>query len=204
MSVAARAMLRVSIGYLLVIWGVDKLVNPAHGLAVSDRFYLGVFTFPGLNVASVTRDLTVAADSVSNRGRNLIRRVDTNPPASIEPGLVRSVAAADASRPRVPVADGLRLIEADESSGRSRFDGLYLHARQRLTRGVAFDVAYTLSRIENNTDGINFRPVDSRQPDRERGPSLNDRRHVLAINGLIRVPFASASSPCCSCRAVNP
>jgi hypothetical protein len=48
MSVAARAMLRVSIGYLLVIWGVDKLVNPAHGLAVSDRFYRGAFTFPGL------------------------------------------------------------------------------------------------------------------------------------------------------------
>lgn len=48
MSGAARAMLRVSLGYLLVIWGVDKLVNPAHGLAVSDHFYLGAFTFPGL------------------------------------------------------------------------------------------------------------------------------------------------------------
>jgi len=34
MSVAARAMLRASIGYLLVIWGLDKVVNPAHGLAV--------------------------------------------------------------------------------------------------------------------------------------------------------------------------
>lgn len=141
-------------------------------------------------VVSVTRDLTVAADYVYNRGRNLIRRVDKNPPASIEPGLVRSVAAADATRSLVPVAGGLRLIEADESSGRSRFDGLYLHARQRFARGVAFDVAYTLSRIENNTDDINFRPVDSRRPDRELGPSLNDRRHVLAINGLIRVPFA--------------
>ncbi len=48
MSGAARAMLRVSIGYLLVIWGVDKLVNPAHSLAVSDRFYLGAFNFPVL------------------------------------------------------------------------------------------------------------------------------------------------------------
>ena len=47
-SGTARAMLRVSIGYLLVIWGVDKLVNPAHGLAVSDRFYLGAFTSAGL------------------------------------------------------------------------------------------------------------------------------------------------------------
>jgi len=30
----ARVMLRASIGYLLVIWGLDKVVNPAHGLAV--------------------------------------------------------------------------------------------------------------------------------------------------------------------------
>jgi len=43
-----RAFLRVSIGYLLVIWGVDKLVNPAHGLAVSDRFYLGVLSSAAL------------------------------------------------------------------------------------------------------------------------------------------------------------
>ncbi len=48
MSLAARVFLRASIGYLLVIWGVDKLVNPAHGLAVSDHFYLGVFSFPRL------------------------------------------------------------------------------------------------------------------------------------------------------------
>lgn len=48
MSSAVRTLLRVSMGYLLVIWGVDKLVNPGHGLAVSDRFYLGVFSVPGL------------------------------------------------------------------------------------------------------------------------------------------------------------
>jgi hypothetical protein len=47
-----------------------------------------------------------------------------------------------------------------------------------------------LSRIENDTDDINFRPVDSRRPDEEIGPSLNDRRHVLAINGLVRAPLA--------------
>ena len=47
----ARALLRISIGYLLVIWGVDKLVNPAHGLAVSDGFYFGWFSRPGLMTA---------------------------------------------------------------------------------------------------------------------------------------------------------
>jgi hypothetical protein len=44
----ASAFLRISIGYLLVIWGADKLVNPAHGLAVSDHFYFGLFSMRGL------------------------------------------------------------------------------------------------------------------------------------------------------------
>jgi hypothetical protein len=64
------------------------------------------------------------------------------------------------------------------------------NARRRLRDGVAFDVAYTLSRIRNDTDDINFRPVDSRCPDAELGPSLNDRRHVLAVNGLVQAPLA--------------
>ncbi|MCA1583474.1 MAG: hypothetical protein LC791_01420 [Acidobacteria bacterium] len=48
MSTFPRVLLRLSIGYLLVIWGVDKLVNPAHGLAVSSRFYFGWFSVPWL------------------------------------------------------------------------------------------------------------------------------------------------------------
>jgi hypothetical protein len=140
-------------------------------------------------VFSMTSDLALAVDYVHSRGRNLIRRVDTNAPASFE-GPGRSVADADASRPIVPVAGGLRLIEQDQSSGHSTFDGLYVNARKRFSQGFALDVAYTLSRIENDTDDINFRPVDSRRPDEEIGPSLNDRRHVLAINGLVRAPLA--------------
>jgi len=46
-STAAHALLRVSIGYLLVIWGVDKLINPGHGVAVSKRFYFDLFGVPG-------------------------------------------------------------------------------------------------------------------------------------------------------------
>lgn len=137
---------------------------------------------------SVTPDLSLNVDYVHSRGRNLVRRVDINAPASIAAGS-RSVAEADATRPIVPVAGGTRLIEQDQTSGHSRFDGMYVNLRQRLRRGVAFDVAYTLSRIENDTDDINFRPVDSRRPDAELAPSLNDRRHVIAINGLVRTPL---------------
>lgn len=41
-------LLRVSVGLLIVWWGLDKIVDPAHGLAVSDRFYGGLLTWPAL------------------------------------------------------------------------------------------------------------------------------------------------------------
>ncbi|MDQ3349583.1 MAG: hypothetical protein M3545_16670, partial [Acidobacteriota bacterium] len=119
----------------------------------------------------------------------------TNAPVPFAGGGTRSVAEADATRPIEPVAGGFRLIEQDQSSGHSTFDGLYANARKRFNQGFAVDVAYTLSRIENDTDDINFRPIDSRRPDDELAPSLNDRRHVLAINGLVRVPLAIDVAP---------
>lgn len=39
-------LLRASIGILMVLWGIDKLVNVRHGVAVSDGFYGGVFSAP--------------------------------------------------------------------------------------------------------------------------------------------------------------
>ena len=40
--------LRVSLGLLMVIWGLDKLVNVEHGLKVSEGFYFGLFSVPVL------------------------------------------------------------------------------------------------------------------------------------------------------------
>ncbi|MCY3546557.1 MAG: DoxX family membrane protein [Gemmatimonadetes bacterium] len=37
-------LLRVTTGWLLVMWGLDKLVNVAHGQAVAEAFYLGIGT----------------------------------------------------------------------------------------------------------------------------------------------------------------
>ncbi|MEE4464240.1 DoxX family membrane protein [Azotobacter chroococcum] len=33
--------LRVSLGWLLVIWGADKVFNVEHGMAVANKFYFG-------------------------------------------------------------------------------------------------------------------------------------------------------------------
>lgn len=140
-------------------------------------------------VRELTADLAISVDYINNKGSHLIRRIDNNAPASIPAGVLRSVAAADATRPIVPAAGGFRLIEQDESSGSSQFHGLYLSARKRFSHSFAFDLAYTVSTIENDTDDINFRPVDSRRADDESGPSLNDRRHVFALNGHVRLPL---------------
>jgi hypothetical protein len=137
----------------------------------------------------------VAADYVNVAGYNLIRRVDANAPTSIPAGSSRSVASADATRPLVPVPGGVRLVERDESGGRSHFHGMYLNAKKRLSGRIAFDVAWTISRSENNTDDINFRPVDSRQPDAEWAPSLNDRLHVVALSGLVKLPGSVDVAP---------
>lgn len=33
--------LRISLGWLLVIWGADKIFNVEHGMAVANKFYFG-------------------------------------------------------------------------------------------------------------------------------------------------------------------
>lgn len=39
-------LLRVSTGWLLVMWGLDKIVNVEHAQAVSENFYLGIVSSP--------------------------------------------------------------------------------------------------------------------------------------------------------------
>jgi uncharacterized membrane protein YphA (DoxX/SURF4 family) len=43
MKARSLLLLRASLGLLMLIWGVDKLVNVKHGLEVSKYFYLGAF-----------------------------------------------------------------------------------------------------------------------------------------------------------------
>lgn len=48
MKQATLMMLRVSIGLLILLWGIDKIVNVDHAVGVSNRFYLGAFSNAGL------------------------------------------------------------------------------------------------------------------------------------------------------------
>ena len=48
MKAWSLVVLRVSLGLLMLIWGIDKLVNVEHSMLVSEHFYLGAFSMPAL------------------------------------------------------------------------------------------------------------------------------------------------------------
>jgi hypothetical protein len=52
--------------------------------------------------------------------------------------------------------------------------------KQEWNDSFDFRVYYTLSRLMNNTDDLNFRATDSNRYTQEWGPSLNDRTHVVS------------------------
>jgi hypothetical protein len=101
-------------------------------------------------------------------------------------GLVRSQVAADATRPVAAVAGGARQIVMTETAGESRYRALNLSLeRERAALGAAgfeygLRVSYTLSRLDNDTDDLNFRASNSNEFAAEWGASINDRRHVLS------------------------
>tara|TARA_Y100000815_G_scaffold271514_1_gene298244 strand:- start:862 stop:1284 length:423 start_codon:yes stop_codon:yes gene_type:complete len=58
-------LLRVSLGWLLVVWGADKVFNVEHGMAVADKFYFGFLASQSVmqvaGVAQVLVGLAVVA-----------------------------------------------------------------------------------------------------------------------------------------------
>jgi outer membrane receptor protein involved in Fe transport len=101
-------------------------------------------------------------------------------------GLVRSQAAADATRPVAPVPGGARKIIVSETDGESRYWAVNL----RLDKDPGVDIwgyalSYTLSELRNNTDDINFQASNPNDFDAEWGPSVNDRRHIISAIGYL-------------------
>lgn len=147
----------------------------------------------------ITDHTRFAVDAMYNRGFNLFRLRNLNAPAPypIDPGnvVVRTPAAADLTRP-VPIFSDSRgayaLINGDtvrgvarnvvmtETAGESKFYGITFTLEQVPGKiPFGYRVTYTLSRLENNTDDINFRAQDANNFEAEWGPSLNDRTHVI-------------------------
>jgi outer membrane receptor protein involved in Fe transport len=150
-------------------------------------------------------------DVIHTRSYDLFRIRELNAPASYDisaeelaaaredpnrtpADLVRTPAEADATRP----LPGGRSITMTETAGEAR----YWAANVNLVKDRGDDwysgrLSYTLSRLRNDTDDINFQAETANQYEDEWGPSVNDRTHVISAigtvypTGRLRVTLAS-------------
>jgi hypothetical protein len=155
----------------------DKLVNPR-----SQVVSIGA-------EREVATGFFVGSDYVHQHWTNLDRTVDLNAPAPFDrtaPGQMRSAAAANATRPILPVNGGVRQVNVLMNLGVADYDGLQTQVSYRGNRHMYGSVSYTLSKATNTTepDGNGISPNDGNIAslgEQERGPSLLDQRHRAVV-----------------------
>jgi hypothetical protein len=145
----------------------------------------------------IMRGLFAGADYVHQHWTNLDRSVDLNAPTAFDRtaiGQTRSVAAANATRPIVPVNGGVRNVNVLMNLGTADYDGLQTQINYRGSRKLQAGVSYTLSKATNTTepDGNGIGPNDAhitRLGEEERGPSVVDQRHRAVITASYSLPY---------------
>jgi hypothetical protein len=163
----------------------DKLVNPR-----SQVMSIGA-------EREVIKGLFVGGDYVHQHLSGIDRTVDLNAPSPFDrtaPGQVRSVAAANATRPILPVNGGVRQVNVLMNLGVADYNGLQTQLTYRGNSRMYAAISYTLSKTTNTSepDGNGIGPNDSniaRLGEVERGPSLLDQRHRAVITFFYRFPF---------------
>ena len=138
----------------------------------------------------VMRGLFAGADYVHQHWTDLDRTVDLNAPTPFDrtaPGQTRTVAAANATRPILPVNGGVRSVNVLMNLGVADYDGLQTQVSYRGNPKMYANVSYTLSKATNTTepDGNGIAPNESnisQLGEEERGPSVVDQRHRAVIS----------------------
>jgi hypothetical protein len=140
--------------------------------------------------------LFAGADYVHQHWTDLDRSVDLNAPTPFDrtaPGQTRSVAAAGATRPIVPVNGGVRSVNVLMNLGTADYDGLQTQVSYRGNKRMYAAVSYTLSKATNTTepDGNGIGPNDAnlaRLGEEERGLSVVDQRHRAVLTFSYNLP----------------
>ncbi|MEP7340321.1 MAG: TonB-dependent receptor, partial [Acidobacteriota bacterium] len=163
----------------------DELVNPR-----SQVISIGA-------EREVIRGFFVGGDYVHQHLSNIDRTIDLNAPSPFDrtaPGQVRTVAAANATRPILPVNGGVRQVSVLTNFGVADYDGLQTNFSYRGNSHLYAAVSYTLSKATNTTepDGNGIGPDQSniaRLDEVERGPSVVDQRHRAVITFSYQFPL---------------
>jgi hypothetical protein len=145
----------------------------------------------------VIKGLFFGGDYVHQHLSNIDRTVDLNAPSPFDrsaPGQVRTVAAANLTRPILPVNGGVRQVNVLTNLGVADYDGLQTNFSYRGNRRVYAAVSYTLSKATNTTepDGNGIAPNDpnlARLGEVERGLSVVNQTHRAVITFSYKFPF---------------
>jgi hypothetical protein len=100
-------------------------------------------------------------------------------------------------------------IDVEQSVGRSRYDGLNLSYRRRLTNHFSLNTNYVLSRAvayNGNTAAFRNRPTDFNDifAEHDFGPTPNDERHRWVVSGLINLPWGIQVAPIMQLASARP
>ncbi len=164
------------------------------------RFYPGKLLNPYTQQANIGMEREIAsqwflsADYVYQHTIRIDRTLDLNAPAPFirtAPGQTRTGAAADLTRPIVPVNGGFRRIQAVINDGSSLYNALQVRLHKRFGNRLSVLANYTWSHTINTAEtDSNTDPNDANSIGRpERASSLLDQRHRAAISGWYRLPL---------------
>src|ERR1041385_750141 len=114
----------------------------------------------------IVRGLFAGGDYVHQHVSGIDRTVDLNAPSPFDrtaPGQVRAVTAANATRPILPVAGGVRQVNVLTNLGVADYDGLQTQLTYRGNRRLYASLSNTLSKATNTTepDGNGVNPDQS-------------------------------------------
>lgn len=145
----------------------------------------------------IRKGFFVSSDYVHQHWGDLVRTVDLNAPTAFDrtaAGQVRTVAAANATRPIVPAVGGVTNINTIVNLGVADYDGLQNEISYRGNPKMFVSVSYTLSKATNTSepDGNGIGPNDAniaRLGEQERGPSLLDQRHRAVFTFNYQLPY---------------
>ena len=155
------------------------------------------------------KDYAIEVDYIHILGLHEYLRHRLNPLVNGGPRLL----AADFVRAGLP-ANRLADVVSEESSGRSRYDGLNIQLRKRFSSRFTFQTSYVLSRALAYTGAANtsasggFAGLAQDQnkllDPSELGATSNDERHRFVFSGIFDLPWGLQVSPILQVASARP
>jgi hypothetical protein len=140
-------------------------------------------------------NVNLSIDYLGQHSLKLERPADLNAPSPFvrtAQGQTRTAAAADATRPILPVANGYKRILATVNAGAAYYNGLTTNLRTRFGKRFSALTSYTWSHSINTVepDATGQDPNDSNFLGiQEKATSLLDQRHRFSISGSYDLPW---------------